>query len=206
MHQLTGADRGRTVRNLAAPNLPLPPLEYNRGYLDQLTNVLRLFFTSVTNAINAPKPHGSFHDTATQTNPVADEVNLISFDSTSTAHNTAIGETPTRIYVAETGVYDIQFSLQLDKDNAAEADVYIWLRVNGFDVPYSASKIVLKGSSAEVVAAWDFMIPLQATDYIELAWASSNTDVYILARAASSPVPAIPSAILTIMWVSNVVV
>jgi hypothetical protein len=32
-----------------APNLPLPPAEYNQQYFDSLTKVLRLYFTSNDN-------------------------------------------------------------------------------------------------------------------------------------------------------------
>lgn len=32
------------IRNTTPPNLPLAPEEYERGYQDQLNNVLRLYF------------------------------------------------------------------------------------------------------------------------------------------------------------------
>lgn len=35
------------LRNIAPPNLPLAPEEYERGYQDQLNNVLRLYFTAL---------------------------------------------------------------------------------------------------------------------------------------------------------------
>jgi hypothetical protein len=34
--------------NVPPPNLPLAPEEYERGYQDQLNNVLRLYFTLVS--------------------------------------------------------------------------------------------------------------------------------------------------------------
>lgn len=33
-----------------APNLPVAPREYNSQYMEQLTNVLRLYFTTLDNA------------------------------------------------------------------------------------------------------------------------------------------------------------
>ena len=33
--------------NTTAPNLPLAPEEYNRQYMDRLTNVMRLFFNQI---------------------------------------------------------------------------------------------------------------------------------------------------------------
>jgi hypothetical protein len=35
--------------NVTPPSLPLAPEQYNRQYMDQLTNVLRLFFNQITN-------------------------------------------------------------------------------------------------------------------------------------------------------------
>ena len=32
------------LNKVAAPNLPLPPLEYDRVYFDQMLNILRLYF------------------------------------------------------------------------------------------------------------------------------------------------------------------
>ena len=32
------------LNKIAAPNLPLPPLEYDRLYFDQMLNILRLYF------------------------------------------------------------------------------------------------------------------------------------------------------------------
>jgi hypothetical protein len=41
--------------NLQPPNLPLAPSSYERQYHDQVNNVLRLFFTKITN----PGPVGA---------------------------------------------------------------------------------------------------------------------------------------------------
>ena len=35
------------IQQVASPNLPLAPLEYDRQYADQLNNVLRLYFNRV---------------------------------------------------------------------------------------------------------------------------------------------------------------
>jgi hypothetical protein len=124
-----------------------------------------------------------------------------------TAYGTVVTPPGSRVYVAETGIYNVQFSAQFDKTSGAAADIYIWLRVNGSNVPHSASKLVIQGTNAELVAAWNFLLVLQANNYVEFAWASSDTNVHISAAAAVTGPPAIPdipSVILTINWVSNV--
>jgi len=198
--------RLQKVRNLVAPNLPVAPNDYERRYQDQFSNVLRLFFNLVSNAFNAPKPHGSFYDTTTQTNPVANTVNLMKFDSVYNSGETqfSVNKDTNRVYVAETAVYNIQFSAQLDKTGGGASDVFIWLRLNGNNVAHSATKMVIDGPNNELVAAWNWVITLADGDYIELAWQSPDANVILLAAPASGNIPQIPSVILTVTWVSNV--
>ena len=35
------------LNKVAAPNMPLPPSEYNRMYFDQMLNILRLYFNRI---------------------------------------------------------------------------------------------------------------------------------------------------------------
>lgn len=37
------------LRNTKAPNLLVAPVEYNKQYLDQLNNALRLYFSQIDN-------------------------------------------------------------------------------------------------------------------------------------------------------------
>ena len=193
------------IRNLVAPNLPVAPINYQQQYQDQFTGILRLFFNLVSNAFNAPKPHGSFYDNTTQTNPVANAVNLMRFSNTYSELETVFSvlRESNKIYVAETGVYNIQFSAQLDKTGGGADAVYIWIRVNGVNVPHSASKVIIDGPNAEVVAAWNWVLTLGANDYFEIAWQSPDLGVVLLAAPASGNIPEIPSVIVTVTWVSN---
>jgi hypothetical protein len=38
-----------SAKNVRAPNLPLPPEEYDREYMDRLLNILRLYFNQLDN-------------------------------------------------------------------------------------------------------------------------------------------------------------
>jgi hypothetical protein len=191
------------ARGVVAPNLPLAPSKYEMRFQDQLNNVLRLYFTQVTNRINSPTAHGSYFDTTTQPNPVADTVNLFTYNSSVSEQGVTRGVPTSKIYVSQTGIYNFQFSAQLDKSGGSASAVYIWPRINGVNVPDSATKIVIDGPNNEIVAAWNFVLVLKANDYFELAWQSSDTDVIIPYVAASGSIPAIPSIILSVVWVSN---
>lgn len=190
-------------RGIVPPNLPIAPSQYERRYQDQFSNVLRLFFSQITNRVNSPIPHASYYDTTTQTNPVADQVNLFTYNSVVSEFQITRGVPTSQIFVANTGVYNFQFSAQLDKTGGSASAVYIWPRVNGVNLADSATKIVIDGPNNEIVAAWNFVLVLEAGDYFELAWQSSDTDVIIPYVAASGNIPAIPSIILTVTWASN---
>jgi hypothetical protein len=195
------------TENVVPPNLPVAPVDYQQRYQDQFANVLRLFFTRLTSKVNAPVPHGSFYDTTTQTNPVASAVNLMRLNSVYGSSNDtqyAIKKNTDRIYITQTGVYNIAFSAQLDKTGGGADNVFIWIRINGQNVAHSATKIVIDGPNNEIVAAWNWVLTLANKDYIELAWQSPDTDVVLLAVPASGNIPEIPSVILTVSWVSAV--
>jgi hypothetical protein len=195
------------TENVVPPNLPVAPVDYQQRYQDQFANVLRLFFTRLTSKVNAPVPHGSFYDTTTQTNPVASAVNLMRLNSVYGSSNDtqyAIKKNTDRIYITQTGVYNIAFSAQLDKTGGGADNVFIWIRVNGQNVAHSATKIVIDGPNNEIVAAWNWVLTLANKDYIELAWQSPDTNVVLLAVPASGNIPEIPSVILTVSWVSAV--
>lgn len=120
-------------------------------------------------------------------------------DKTQTVASTTINATKsTRLTVSADGVYNFQFSVQLDKTSSAAKNVWIWARIDDVDVSNSATKITLSGSSAATAAARNFVENLTANSYFELMWATNDVDCHMAAVAASPPVPAIPSVIMTV--------
>jgi hypothetical protein len=189
-----------------APNLPVAPDDFNRQYQEQLNKDFRLYFNRLTTVFQQLllgfNNYGTFYDTTTQTNPVANAENLMQFDSVAEGFGITIEGTPlTRIKVSKGGVYNFQFSAQFDVTGGGSASAYVWFKVNGTALPHTATKIVVGGPSAETVAAWNYLVTMNAGDYFELAWSSSDTDMVMLAEAASSPVPEVPSVILTATYV-----
>lgn len=151
------------------------------------------------NAVNETFYYGSFYDMTTQTAASTNTAYGVTFNTTAESNGVSIGSPTSRVVVANRGVYNIQFSAQLDKTAAAVGNVYIWLRINGVNVTDSAGKIALQGSNAEQIAAWNYVITLAANDYIELMWSTDDTNCYIAVFPASGPVPGIPSMILTVV-------
>lgn len=142
--------------------------------------------------------YGAFYDTTTQTVAAINTATAMTFDTTSLTKGVTIGSPTSRVYVDRPGVYNIQFSAQLDNTSGGTHLAYIWLRVNGTDVAYSASEVRIKGNDSELVAAWNFVVDLAAGDYFQLMWAAEDTGVQITARAATAFCPAVPSVILTV--------
>lgn len=141
---------------------------------------------------------GAFHDETTQTAAATNTAYAMTFDKTDYEQGAYLGTPTSRVYVDRPGLYNIQFSAQFVSTNASSKNVYIWLRVNGTDVPNSNTKITMKGSGEAYIAAWNFFQRLNTGDYFQLMWATTDTNVSILAEAATAFSPAIPSVILTV--------
>ena len=142
---------------------------------------------------------GSFYDTTTQTAAAINTAYAMTFNTTDLSNGVRLRSPSTsEVEVDSEGVYDIQFSAQLDNTSGGNHQAYIWLRVNGVDVANSASEVRLKGNDGELVAAWNWFYQFKALDYFQIMWSAVDTAVQLKAAAAAAPVPAIPSVILTV--------
>jgi hypothetical protein len=142
--------------------------------------------------------YGSFYDTTTQTAAAINVAYPMTFNTTDLSFGVTRGSPTSRIFVDRPNIYNVQFSAQLDKTAGGVALVWVWLRKNGTNVPDSAGQIRIQGNNAETLAAWNYIIQLNAGDYIELMWEVSDTSVELLAEVASAVHPSIPSVILTV--------
>lgn len=153
-------------------------------------------------------PYGSFSNNTDQTIPSVGSTAVVVYDTTEEASGVYLASS-SRLYVRNYGVYNVQFSLQLvNQDNVAQyADV--WFRVNGTDVPRSASRfdIPARKSSTDwshVVGTVNIFLELQAGDYVEIAGTTSSILVALESYPddPAIPRPAIPAAIVTIQYIA----
>lgn len=171
------------------------------SYVDvaSIDNAIQSLAVAPVPQVHTPqRRYGTFYDTTTQTAAAINTAYKITFNTTDLSMGVYRGSTTSRIYVDRNAIYNFQFSAQLEKTSANKAEVFIWAAINGTNVSESATKVALQGSSAAVAAAWNFVYRLNAGDYFELVWSTTDTGCEILAAAASSPAPAIPSVILTV--------
>jgi hypothetical protein len=138
-------------------------------------------------------------DTTTQTNPSAASGNAFTYNTTVDSRGVAV-VSGSMIQVANSGVYNIQFSVQLEKNSANKDDVDIWLSKNGVGVPWSATTIVVEGSSDRNVAAWNFFLSMDTNEFAEIYWHTDDLNVVALAASGHTvPThPDIPSIMLTV--------
>jgi hypothetical protein len=107
--------------------------------------------------------------------------------------------------VAVSGVYNIQWSGQFQNLDNAPQDAIVWVRVNGTDVVGSAGVLGLParkdpGDPFHAIFGWNYFLTLTATQYVELVWLTTSTNISLPAYAASvSPAyPATASVIVTV--------
>jgi hypothetical protein len=142
---------------------------------------------------------GSFYSTADQASAGANAANKMTYNATDISNGVSIVSN-SRITIANAGVYNIQFSAQLDKTDSGDDIVDIWLCKNGNNVANSNTQTTLTGNAGKHVAAWNFFVQAAAGDYYELCWSSPDASVFLnYVAAQSTPTrPAIPSVILTV--------
>jgi hypothetical protein len=164
------------------------------------------WFYNMYMAVEAGRRYGSFYSTTTFTPAATGTAYAITFNNTYTradgsdvTYGVYIGSPTSRVYVDNTATYNFQFSAQLKQTSGGTHNIFIWPRINGVNVDDSATQITMGGgSNAATVAAWNFVLNLQTGDYFELIYSVDSTNIQIPYVAASSPIPAIPSVILTV--------
>jgi hypothetical protein len=194
------------------PALPLAPPAYNRPFVDQNSNVLRLFFNRLMSSINALlstdnggrflyMPSALFYSTTDQTAAVVNTGYPVEFENTYLGNGVSI-VSDTRITATASGFYNFQVTLQTDHVGGSDSTITTWINKNGTDVPYGGQQQTVKGNSVHAVF-WNFSIDLTAGQYIEMYWATDDTNLSLNTEAPTSPHPGIPSAVVAVSFVSN---
>lgn len=191
------ADVDAKVNSLAQATGVTPPAATESDIAVIQSQLQALALSPPPKEFRSPR-YGSFYDTTSQTAAAINTAYAMTFNTTDLSVGVTRGTPTSRIFVDRPNVYNVQFSAQLDKTAGGVGLVWIWLRKNGVNVPDSAGQIRIQGNNAEILAAWNYVIQLNAGDYIELMWEVDDTSVILLAEAASAVHPSVPSIILTV--------
>lgn len=146
---------------------------------------------------------GQFLDTTTQAASGVSTATAITYNTTSISNGVFLRPGNSEISVDTEGLYNFQFSIQLDKIGGGTENFWIWPRLNGVDIPNSASQVRIQGNDAEIFCAANFFVEMNASDYVELMFAVSDVSVELTSFAASAFCPSVPSIIVTVSSVSK---
>jgi hypothetical protein len=153
-------------------------------------------------------PYGCFTNNTDQTSPSVGSTAVVVYDTTEEASGVYLANS-SRLYVRNYGIYNVQFSIQLVNNANDPQYADVWFRLNGTDVPRSASRFDIParksvGVPSHVIGTVNTFIEMQAGQYVEIAGTTSSTDVALEHYAADTviPRPAIPAAIVTVQYIA----
>jgi hypothetical protein len=113
-----------------------------------------------------------------------------------------------RVVFSEAGLYNIQFSAQLNNADSQEHDVSIWLARDGVAEPDSCGDVIVPKKhgtfNGATIAAWNYYYRAEKNEYFRLLWSAPSTQVFIagLPERINPVRPATPAVILTVNKVS----
>lgn len=163
--------------------------------------------TTISSLAQFAHNYGAFSDTTDQTGSISAGT-AITFNTVDITDGVTVAS-GSRITVPQDGIYDLQFSGQLKNVDNTQHEVVIWFRINGVDVPNSATTITVPARKTSniygyAVASWNIFLDMNASQYVEIMWLPSSTQVTLesLPASVSPAYPAIPSIIATVQQVA----
>lgn len=206
------------LRRFTAPALPQGPEEYERGFVDKYSSILRLYFNQIDNALSALLgdaggkflrfPYGAFSSYVSQS-AAAGTATLMQLEFSDFENGIHLNSS--KICVDNSGLYNLQFSVQVQNLDNAPEDIFIWLRQNGIDIPGSTGKIGLParkniGDPFHDIKGWNYFLRMNANDCVEIYWSVANPLVTIETYAASGTPdkPSTASVVATMTFVSAI--
>ena len=215
-----------------APNLPIAPTQYEQRYVEQLTNVQRLYFNTldnITQNLLGPLggqyvniPHIGASDSTDQYAGGNDTPTIVKWNTLDQGAGFTLNVDNTATSLVN-AIYKIDYSLQFANTATGAHDVVVWLQITRdgvtTQVANSASKITLPQRKSAGVPSYILMystvvFEMEVGDKVALWWATDQAynptgpvnGVYMeYAPAQTVPYahPAIPSAIGAITFVSS---
>jgi hypothetical protein len=203
-------------RSFVQPRLPAAPNEYDAQFIEQYSNILRLYFNQIDGLTGTllgesggrylRLPYGAFSSGVDQTT-TANTATLMTLDTTDFSNDVSISSS--KITVVNAGIYNLQFSVQLENTDNASQDVFIWLKQNGVDITGSTGIVGMparKGVSDpfHAIYGWNYFVSMTAGQYIEIYWSttSANVTIQFYPASASPTKPSTQSVVATLSFVS----
>lgn len=156
-----------------------------------------LYWTNASAPPVSSPSYGEFSSTVDQTVITLNVGQPVTYNTVGLTNNfSLVGNS--QITAGVTGVYNLQFSIQLIVSTGGGGDIEIWLRKNGVNVPYTNTQFSVKNTNEAEFAALNLLTQMNAGDQVQLMWAANDIHLKL---AAITPFagPGIPSVITTIV-------
>ena len=172
--------------------------------LDSLTAI------KITNALNytpVPNDYGNFYDTAKQSTSIA-TATVVKFNFMNFANNIAVTNNtsglPTRITAKNAGLYNIKYTLQFIKTDAANDEVSIWLRRNSSAYANTNMTYTVFGSGIKNSFSNSFFVELGDNDYVEIYFSEKNINTMLTGvnPQLTPSRPATPAAMVSVQRIN----
>jgi len=214
------ASQTQQLENPAPPGLGYPTETYERRHFNENNGALTVYFKKlsfVLGSLFGPRggrfmnnPYGAFQDSTDQVAANTTTAYPVTFNTTDFSNGVTIASN-SRITVIDAGIWNCQFSIQFKNTSNDGQDVDIWFRKNGTNIDNSNSRFHLSqrksaGDPSHLIAAMNFFVSMNSADYIEIMWRTTSTAVSLehFSTSTSPTRPAVPSAIVTMSFVSNI--
>lgn len=206
-----------TLRHTVAPRLPSSPQPPDALYIDQLNNILRLYFNQIDDLLGSLAggqggrflniPYGAFSSYTSQSMSVANTATLVTMTNTDFANGVSLNSS--KMVVANAGIYNMQFSVQMQNLQNSPQDAFIWLKQNGTDIVGSTGKVGMPARKnpddpSHDIKGWNYFLSMNAGDYVELYWSATDVLVTVPTYIASvlPTKPSTASVVATMTFVS----
>ena len=148
--------------------------------------------------IEQQKYYGVISKTTSQSPALINTAYTLTFDIVEKSNGVDIGSPTSRITVPASGTYQIEGRLTITSGNTSKKDIYVWFRVNGVDVINSSRVVTSAVNNGFVSLAMTETLTLQPTDYLEMAYAATDTNIEITNVPATAFAPGAPAVVLTV--------
>lgn len=125
-----------------------------------------------------------FFTNGTQTNPVANQVNLGVLNNTGPTNGVSVVG-GTQITVVNAGTYTALFTMIVNKTSGGTSAISTWLRYNGTDIVGSRQDLDLTNTLSQIFTSGNFTLNMAAGSNIQLCWSSADTTVQLAAIPAA---------------------
>jgi hypothetical protein len=205
------------------PRMPSAPSQYEQRFHDQHSDVLRLYFNQLNNAVATvlgtngaaylQTPHAMLMSDQDQMSAGTTVANQLKFDTPVILQGIEVrGTNNDEVHFSTPGQYLVSFSIQVTNRSNADQLFEVWAGFNGQNYPLSSTRYDIPPRKSSTV--WAHIVPAITgiftvadpdNDYLTIKWWASSTEVFLqYYPAQTSPDrPEIPSIIMTVNCISR---